>query len=99
MKPIVYSVRSTMTAAIQHYEMLRDREKTSNRIAVLTQAAENDFKKDELPIIPAGTQLVLDFAGDFGCYAIADVSGILHKVKIELKDIHKICLSDSYILE
>ena len=56
----------------------------------LLEAASNDYHKDRLPMIPAGTELKLDFAGDFGCYAMADIQGTLHKVKIELNDLMKI---------
>lgn len=50
----------------------------------------NSYDAVRLPTIPAGTVLIADFAGDFGMYAMAEVKGVLHKVKIELHDLHKI---------
>ena len=56
----------------------------------LLEAVANYCCTDYLPMIPAGTELKLDFAGDFGCYALANVQGTLHKVKIGLNDLMKI---------
>ncbi len=56
----------------------------------LMQDCENDYYKERLPTIPAGTTIVADFAGDFGMYGIAEVDGVLHKIKIDLHDLHKI---------
>lgn len=56
----------------------------------LKETVSNDYLKDDLLIIPAGTELKLQYAGDFGCYAIAEVEKTLYKVKIQLKDIMKI---------
>lgn len=55
---------------------------------------ENHYHKEELPIIPHGTIICADFAGDFGMYATADVGGVLHHVKIELHELHKIDFGD-----
>lgn len=51
---------------------------------------ENDYYKELLPTIPAGTELIADFAGDFGIYGMAEVKGALHKVKIKLHELHHI---------
>ena len=79
-----------MTPAFTHLAILTDKNAVSGKFARLTDDAANDFHKDKLPKIPAGTILQIDFAGDFGLYAVADVDGVLHKVKIELPDLHKI---------
>jgi hypothetical protein len=50
----------------------------------------NDYSQDKLPIIPAGSELVLDFGGDFGVYAMAEVQGVIHRVKIEVYHLHLI---------
>tara|TARA_B100000586_G_C19948513_1_gene358595 strand:- start:100 stop:375 length:276 start_codon:yes stop_codon:yes gene_type:complete len=52
--------------------------------------AKNDYYTDQLPLIPAGTPLKLDFAGDCGCYAMAEVNGTLHKVKFTLEGLNAI---------
>ena len=57
---------------------------------LLKEECENDYYKEELPSIPAGTTIVADFAGDFGMYGIAEVNGVIHKVKVPLRDLHKI---------
>jgi hypothetical protein len=48
----------------------------------------NDYCKDKLAVIPAGSVLLMDFAGDFGMYAMADISGVLHRVKLDLSELH-----------
>ena len=50
----------------------------------------NDYYKERLPIIPAGTKIIADFAGDFGIYAMAEVDGVIHRVKIEVHELHNI---------
>lgn len=54
----------------------------------------NDYYTDKLPIIPAGTDIQLNFGGDFGIYGIADIQGVLHKIKVELHDLHFIDWSE-----
>lgn len=56
----------------------------------LLEDCRNDYHHDQLPVIPAGTKLVADFAGDFGIYGMVEVEGVLHKVKIGLHELHKI---------
>lgn len=51
---------------------------------------KNDYHTDQLPTIPAGTIMEGDFAGDFGAYGIVEVDGALHKVKIDITELHKI---------
>lgn len=57
---------------------------------ILKDDCSNDYHKDQLPIVPAGTRIVAEFAGDFGIYAMCEVDGVLHKIKIELHELHKI---------
>lgn len=54
------------------------------------RSAKNDYHTDKIPEIPGGTELLLDFAGDFGCYAMAAIDGRLHKVKFNLEDLDAI---------
>ena len=54
------------------------------------QCVNNHYDTEELPCIPAGTTIVCDFGGDFGLYAVADIQGVLHKVKIKLNELHLI---------
>ena len=79
-----------MTVAFDHYAKISNRDLVSGRFAILSGDCENDYHKEVLPVVPDGTTIQIDFGGDFGCYAMADVNGILHKVKIGLTDIHKI---------
>lgn len=57
---------------------------------VLKENCANDFHKDQLPEIPAGSTIVGDFAGDFGMYGVTEVDGVLHRIKIELRELHKV---------
>lgn len=57
---------------------------------IVKEECANDFRKEQLPAIPAGTVIVADFAGDFGMYGMAEVEGVIHRVKVELTDLHKI---------
>jgi hypothetical protein len=59
-------------------------------IFVTTQECKNDYYPERLPSIPAGTAIVADFAGDFGMYGMVEVDGVLHKVKVDLHELHKI---------
>ena len=79
-----------MTKAFDHYTRLTTEETCRGKAARLSADAANTYISEQLAIIPAGTVLKLDFASDFGCYAVADVSGILHRVKLEITDLHKI---------
>jgi hypothetical protein len=56
----------------------------------LTADCENDYYKEQLATIPAGTEVLADFAGDFGMYGMVEVGGVLHRVKINLTELHKI---------
>ncbi len=56
----------------------------------IKQDCENDYYHDQLPVIPAGTPIVADFAGEFGMYGLVEVNGVLHKVKINLHELHKV---------
>jgi hypothetical protein len=81
-----------MTPAFDHYAHLCDRDRSHGAYATLTGDCQNDYNKDQLAVVPEGTVIKIDFAGDFGCYALADVGGVVHKVKIMLTDLHKISL-------
>lgn len=56
----------------------------------LINDCENDYYKDQIATIPAGTKIVADFAGDFGIYAMAEVDGVIHKIKIKVNELHNI---------
>ena len=88
---------SVVTKAFDHYATLSNRDTTHQRYAVLSENAKNKYHEEDLPEIPAGTTLVLDFACDNGCYALADVDGVLHKVLVPLGDIHKIVLMNHWM--
>ncbi|RYF47150.1 MAG: hypothetical protein EOO38_12715 [Cytophagaceae bacterium] len=50
----------------------------------------NDYQSDELSVIPAGNDIVLDFGGDFGVYGMTQVGEVLHKIKIKVSDLHRL---------
>ena len=79
-----------MTPMFAKYLKMTDREWLNDRPASMAEEAPNDYHKEVLPTIPAGTPLICDFAGDFGMYALADVDGVLHKVKITIDHFHKV---------
>lgn len=56
----------------------------------LKKECNNIYCNEMLKVIPAGTVIQADFGGDFGLHAFADVGGVLHRVKIELHELHKI---------
>lgn len=80
-----------MTPALNHYEFLISRH-AKGRFAVLSAPCKNDFYKEILPIIPEGTVMKIDFGCDSGLYAVADVNGVTHKVKINVHEYHKVKL-------
>jgi hypothetical protein len=59
-------------------------------VFTLKDDCANDYHPGILPTIPAGTSIIADFAGDFGMYAMAEVDGAMHNVKIVLHELHKI---------
>ena len=59
-------------------------------IFTLLKDCANDYYAEILPVIPAGTEIVAEFAGDFGMYGVAEVGGALHKVKIKLHELHHV---------
>jgi hypothetical protein len=67
-----------------------DRPVIQNHSFVLKEDCQNAYHRDNLETIPAGTEIVADFAGDFGMYGMVEVAGVLHKVQIELHELHKI---------
>lgn len=83
-----------MTPMIEKFNRMCNREWLNGREAKTTAPIPNDYYKDGLPEIPAGTPLVCDFAGEFGMYALADIGGVLHKVKIPLEHLHEIQISE-----
>lgn len=48
---------------------------------------KNDYHADRLQVIPAGTEIIADFAGDFGMYGMVEVGGEIHNVKIILEEL------------
>jgi hypothetical protein len=65
-----------------------------DKFVTTLEKVENDYYSDKLPFIPAGTVIQLDFGGDFGFYGVADINGVLHKIKVHIHDLHKIDFSD-----
>lgn len=61
-----------------------------DKFFVIKEDCENTYSSGMVSIIPAGTTIQAEFGGDFGLYAIADIDGVLRKVKIELHEWHKI---------
>lgn len=56
----------------------------------IKEECDNNYNRERMSVLPSGTVIQADFGGDFGLYAIADINGILRKVKIELHELHKI---------
>jgi hypothetical protein len=81
---------NTMTPAFDHYAKISDRDFVKGLFAILTGDCANDYHVDALSVIPEGTTIQIDFGGNFGCYAMADIEGVIHRVKIGITDIHKI---------
>lgn len=85
-----------MTPAFQLYNFISGKysihgdHPIKNLMVSTLEEIHNDYCKDELPIIPINTVMQLDFGGDFGIYALADINGTLHKVKIPLNEISHI---------
>ena len=79
-----------MLAFISAYSKTTQQSAIKGKFFKLKDSVKNDYKSDDLPIIPKGTVIQADFGGDFGLYALADIKGVLHKVKIDLIDLHKI---------
>lgn len=61
-----------------------------NQKGVLLVSCDNDYHKENLPIIPAGTEIKIDFGGDFGLYAVAFINGSIHKIIIKIEQVHHI---------
>lgn len=61
-----------------------------NEEFTLINDCENDYYKEQIAIIPAGTKIVADFAGDFGMYAMAEVDGVIYRIKINVHELHNI---------
>lgn len=57
---------------------------------VVMEQCKNDHRSDQLALIPAGTEIIGGFAGDFGCYAMAEVQGVIYRVKFDANELHKI---------
>lgn len=89
-----------MGAMMKTYALISAREAGSKeslikgQIFTLMEDCGNDYHREELPIIPAGTEVIAEFAGDFGMYAMAEVDGVLHKIKIVLSELHKVNFGD-----
>jgi hypothetical protein len=60
-----------------------------NEVFTLSKDSPNDYNKEKLPIIPAGSAIRIDFTGDFGLYGFVNLNGVIEKIRIELKDLVK----------
>lgn len=58
-----------------------------NLMVSTVEEIHNDYHTDQLPIIPINTVMMLDFGGDFGIYAMADIGGVLHRIQVPLNEI------------
>lgn len=79
-----------MTPMFAKYRKMTSRAWLRDRPATMAEEAPNGYYNEVLPTIPAGTPLICDFAGDFGMYALADIGGVLHRVKINIDHFHKV---------
>lgn len=57
---------------------------------LLKEDCANDYHSDQLAVVPAGTEIIAEFAGDFGIYAMCEVADVIHRIKIKLHELHKI---------
>lgn len=80
---------------MQTYKNITKIDNDSNHVIkdkefIVLETCKNDYHVEQLEFIPAGTTIIGDFAGDFGCYAMAEIEGVIHRVKIEVNELHKI---------
>ncbi len=61
-----------------------------DKMILVREDVKNDMHKDRLPTIPAGSEIIMDFGGDFGMYGVTTVNGEIHKIKVELHEMHKL---------
>ena len=80
----------TLTEAHKIFEMIQCRELVHGKHFILKSEAANDYDKEELPVIPANTTIIVDFGGDFGLYGIAEINGHLKRIKLKLEDVTKL---------
>lgn len=57
---------------------------------VVLRDCVNDYHKEQLAVIPAGSVIVADFAGDFGMYGMVEVDGVIHRIKVILTELQNI---------
>lgn len=81
---------------ILNYMNERDTDKRIKGKYALTleHIANHGVDKDMVPTIPAETTIQMDFSSCDGMYAFADVNGGIVKVKIMMRDLHKIYYPD-----
>lgn len=75
---------------IQTFKNITAKDAIRGEEFTVKEACQNDYNKEILPVIPADTKIIADFAGDFGMYATAEVDGVMHKLKFHLHELHKI---------
>lgn len=56
----------------------------------IMEECANEYRSDELSVIPAGTMMDANFMGVFGVYGMVEIKGVLHKIKIDITELHKI---------
>lgn len=83
-----------MTNTFEKYEEIRGIKPGSKVYAKLNGDAPNKYYKDELPVIPSRTELILEFGCEHGCYAVACVDGVFHKVDIPVAFWHLIEITE-----
>lgn len=84
-----------MTTMMQTFRNITQRSPNGEAVIeneefTLIDDCENDYYKEQIAVIPAGTKIVADFAGDFGIYAMAEVDGVIYRIKINVHELHKI---------
>lgn len=67
-----------------------DKSSIENWTGFLTCNLPNEYLKEELLTVPKGTEIVVDFGGDFGLYAFAYVNGAIHRIKLNLSNVNMV---------
>jgi hypothetical protein len=83
-----------MSKAFKKLAWLEKRDAAKGAMVRTICAVPNDYHTEQLPMIPANTEIKLDFGGDFGFYGVADINGVLHKVRVEIHHLHNVDFGD-----